>query len=93
MYIALYLVSNTVSLLLGVLGFAMFLRAILSFFPAAEEWRFTEYLYYLTEIAVSPVRAVLTKFSGIDGSPLDLSFIITYLLISFLQMSLPTVSL
>ena len=90
MQIGFYLLSSSVSVLLSLLTFAMFIRVILSFIPAAEEWRFTDAVYYISELAVAPVRAVIGRFSWVQALPIDISFLVTYILIAVLQTVLPT---
>ena len=62
MEIALYFLTASVSALLGFLSFCMLLRMILSFIPDSEEWRFSDFLFYVTEIAIAPVRALMEKY-------------------------------
>ena len=93
MEIALYLLTASVSALLGFLSFFMFLRAILSFIPGSEEWRVSDFLFYVTEIAVAPVRLLMEKLRWGEGLPFDMSFTVTYLLILLLQATLPVYSL
>ena len=90
MEIALYLLTSSVSALLGFLSLFMFLRMILSFIPAAEEWRISDLLFYATELAVAPVRALMERFGWGEGLPIDLSFTVTYFLIFILQAVIPT---
>lgn len=83
--------AKTVSLLLSVLSYAMFGRAILSFFPSMDDSRVNAFLITLTEPVIIPVRALLYKFNVGQNSPIDLSFSLTYLLIVIVQMFLPIV--
>ena len=83
--------AKTVSLLLSVLSYAMFGRAILSFFPSMDGSRVSAFLIALTEPVIVPVRALLYKFNIGQNSPIDLSFSLTYLLIVIVQMFLPIV--
>jgi uncharacterized protein YggT (Ycf19 family) len=87
--IALYLLTASVSALLGFLSFFMFLRAILSFIPGSEEWRVSDFLFYVTELAVAPVRLLMEKMGWGEGLPFDMSFTVAYLLIFLLQATLP----
>ena len=83
--------AKTVSLLLSVLSYAMFGRAILSFFPSMDDSRVSAFLIALTEPVIIPVRALLYKFNVGQNSPIDISFSLTYLLIVIVQMFLPLV--
>ena len=93
MQLGFYLLSNAASMLLGILMLAMLIRAVLSFIPAAEDWRFTEAVYYVSELAVAPVRAVIMRFSWAEELPIDISFMIAYVLIVLLRAFLPVGSL
>lgn len=76
-------------MLLGILMLAMLIRAVLSFIPAAENWRFTEAVYYVSELAVAPVRTVIMRFSWAEELPIDISFMVAYFLIVLLRAFLP----
>ena len=93
MQLGFYLLSNATSMLLSVLMVAMLIRSLLSFIPAAEEWRFTEAVYYVSELAVAPVRSVIMRFSWAENLPIDISFIVAYVLIVLLRTVLPVGSL
>ena len=80
-------------MLLGILMLAMLIRAVLSFVPAAENWRFTEAVYYVSELAVAPVRTVIMRFSWAEELPIDISFMVAYFLIVLLREFLPVGSL
>lgn len=80
-----YLISGIASLLLTVLQLLMFARAILSWLPLDEESPVLFFLHASTEPFILPVRALLERFEFFTSSPLDLSFFITFMLISLLQ--------
>jgi len=84
----LYFLSATVHVLLGALELCMFARAILSWFPPEEESRLELFLFSVTEPLIVPVRAVLNRFESIAALPIDISFFVTMLLLSFLQILL-----
>ena len=85
------LVCVTASLLLWVIQMCMFIRAILSWFPTAEGGFFSRLTYAVTEPLIIPVRNLLSRISVFADSPLDLSFLFTFLLISILRIFLPVV--
>lgn len=66
---------------------AMFVRAILSWFPI-EDNKFTEFLYAVTEPVVYPVRLLFEKMNWFQNLPIDVSFFVAYLLLSFLGILL-----
>jgi len=75
-------------LLLGALLFAMLVRAVLSIFMMGEESKLSLLLYYFTEPFIVPVRKILEKFGWFQGTPLDVSFFLTTLLLGMLQVLL-----
>ena len=83
-----YLISGIASLLLTVLQLLMFARAILSWLPLDEESPLLFFLHAATEPFIMPVRALLERFEFFASSPLDISFFITFMLISILQTML-----
>ena len=83
------ILADTVNVLLFVIETAMMLRAILSFFPLDEENRFVLFLALVTEPVIAPVRALLSRFKFIAESPIDISFFVTFLLLSILRVILP----
>ena len=78
---ALHIVATVVVSLLSVIQLAMMIRAILSWFPMDEN-RFTNFLYGITEPVIYPVRALFVRMNWFQQSPLDMSFMITFLLLS-----------
>ena len=85
------ILSRTVLLALGAVQIAMFARMILSFFGLDEDGWLGAFLMLLTEPVILPVRVILSRFRALEGLPIDLSFLVTYLLITFLTYSLPII--
>ena len=85
MQAVLYIVSGVVSLFLTILQLLMFARAILSWLPLDEGNPILTFLHAVTEPFILPVRALLERIEFFASSPIDLSFFITFLLLSFLQ--------
>lgn len=83
-----YVVVTLVRTLLYALEIAMFLRALLSWFPIDEESRLMSFLYTITEPVIQPIRALLYRWNLFQNSPLDVSFFITYIIIALLSMLL-----
>ena len=77
-----------VSVFLGGMELLMFVRAILSWLPMDEESGFAAFVYHITEIVIYPVRCILERSETIAALPLDLSFFVTFMLLSFLQTAL-----
>lgn len=80
-----YVVIRLAITMIGVLQMAMFVRAILSWIPGADENKFGDFLYALTEPFITPVRAILDRIPLFQGFPLDMSFFFTFILLSILS--------
>lgn len=85
MTVALYLIRQTALTLIGVLEIAMFARAILSWFDQTGESRVSAFLFTVTEPIIFPIRALCEKMRWFEGVPIDIPFMITYLILILLQ--------
>ncbi|MBR2353297.1 MAG: YggT family protein [Clostridia bacterium] len=83
----LHLISTVAMLLLSAVQLAMLLRAILSWFPMDSN-RFTDFLFGITEPFIYPVRLLFEKLNWFQNLPIDISFLVTYLLLSLLTVFL-----
>ena len=83
----LHIVSTVVVLLLSAVQLCMLLRAILSWFMM-ESNRLTDFLYGVTEPFIYPVRLLFDRMGWFRNLPIDLSFMVTYLLLSLLMFFL-----
>lgn len=81
------ILANVAVLLLSGIQLAMLLRAILSWFPM-EPNKFTDFLFGITEPVIYPVRRLMEKMNWLQGLPIDMSFMITYLLLSVILLLL-----
>ena len=81
------LIKNITFLFLSAVQTAMFIRAILSWFMI-DGGRLINFLYAITEPFIAPVRAFLVKRNWLQGSPIDFSFMITFLLLSIISIFL-----
>ncbi len=80
-----YVVSSVASMLIGILLTLMFIRAIFSWFPMDEDSPFFNFLYGVTEPFIMPVRLILERFELFRSMPLDMSFLITAMILSILR--------
>ena len=85
MSVALYLIQQTAITLIGFLEIAMFARAILSWFDQTGESRISAFLFTITEPIIFPVRALCEKMHWFEGIPIDIPFMLTYLVLILLQ--------
>ena len=83
-----YVFANVAYLLIGAIQTLMFIRAILSWLPMLEENSITDFIYQVTEVVIYPVRCILERFPAVASMPLDLSFFVTFILLSVLQTAL-----
>jgi uncharacterized protein YggT (Ycf19 family) len=65
----------------------MLARAILSWFPIDNG--FVNFLHAITEPFVLPIRLLFERLNWFTGLPIDISFFVSYLLISALLIFLP----
>lgn len=91
MKLFLVLTVNFVDLFLTVLLFAMLARALMSFFMMGEESRLSMLLYYFTEPFILPVRKIFERLGLFQGTPMDVSFFFTTLLIGMVQVFLASI--
>ena len=85
-----YVVTKLVSVFLGAEQLLMMFRAVLSWLPVDEDSDISNFLFAMTEPVIYPVRMLLDRFEGLDEFPIDLSFIISIMLMSLVHMILPT---
>ena len=78
----------TLRLLITCIEFVMVLRALLSWFPIDEDSALLRFLYAVTEPVLFPVRALLARLGWFQDFPLDVSFFLTFILLSVLRMLL-----
>ena len=62
----------------------MFVRAILSWF-VRDNNPISSFLYSITEPVIWPVRKLLEKSNLTSGLPIDISFLVTYLILTVLK--------
>lgn len=91
MKLFLVLTVNFVDLILTAVLFAMLIRAVLSIFMMGEESKFAMILYFFTEPFIMPVRMILQKLNLFQGSPLDVSFFLTSILLAMTQTLLGSI--
>ncbi len=85
--ILLSILGRTLFLLCEAVQLLMLVRAVMSWFPPSDGrgGPIRAFVYSLTEIFVMPVRALLDRFEWARRSPIDISFLLTFLLLSFLS--------
>ena len=80
---ALYVMRTVAFYFLMALLAAMFVRAICSWLPFGENV-IENIAYAVTEPFIIPVRFLLERIEWVKNAPLDVSFFVTFLIISLL---------
>ena len=83
-----YVAIRSVDVFISALMILIFLRVIIGFF-SEESSPLLIFCSVVTEPVVYPVRALLSKIPGIEDSPIDFSFMATYLILILVQSALP----
>lgn len=85
-----FFVSQTVNAFLSIFMLLLLARAIVGFFAGEDgESGLLLFLFAVTEPVVSPVRRMLARIPLLEESPIDFSFMATYLIIMIVQTALP----
>ncbi len=80
-----YLVINTVDIFISAILFLMFIRAIMSWLPIDDDSKILWFVNAVTEPVIYPVRAVLSNFKALEEFPIDISFLVSFILLSIIQ--------
>lgn len=84
--------KSTVELFLSALTLLMLARVILGLFLMEGESRIMLFLISMTEPVILPVRALCSRFGWFESIPIDIPFMITFILLSFLELTLSAFS-
>ena len=85
MDLAFELLKQTLLVLMDVLSLAFLLCSILSWIDPMRQWRISAFLVMLTEPLILPIRKLCYKYHWFEGTPLDMPFMIAFLLLLVLQ--------
>ena len=89
MRIVFFVAFRILNIAIEAITLLMFARAVLSFFPAIDRSsKIMSFIYGVTEAVISPVRKLLERFDFVKRFPLDISFLVTYLILHLLQIAL-----
>ncbi len=77
--------------MLSVVIYAMMGRAIMPLFVDVEDNRIYLFLTAITEPFILPVRYLLAKFNIGQNTPIDMSFMFTYIILIMLDAFLPII--
>ena len=80
-----YFFRNLLLTMLYVLDIAMLIRAVFSWIDPEQGSRFSAFLYTVTEPIIMPFRKLCYKMNWFQGTPLDVPFLMTILVMWLLQ--------
>ncbi len=80
-----YVFTSLVYYFLQALQFCMLIRAVLSWFPIDDNNKFLIFVESVTEPIIYPIRALLERFDFFATFPIDLSFLIAFILLSVIS--------
>lgn len=83
-----YIIVSIVQILISALEIAMLLRAVLSWFIMDDNHPLMNFLRMVTEPVILPIRLLFDKMGWFTDSPLDIPFMVTYLILMILSMIL-----
>ena len=85
MELALAFFQNLLFTFLSVLELAMLVRMVFSWLDPDMSWKLSSFLYLVTEPFIQPIRILCYKNNWFQQVPLDIPFLITFLLLSVLE--------
>lgn len=68
----------------------MLARAIMSWFMQGRDSKIFEFLYLVTEPIIVPFRRLLERFDALRGFPLDIAFLLAFLVLEVILTFLYT---
>lgn len=83
-----YILTSTVRFLIAAIQFLMMVRAVMSWLPLDDDNPILSFLYAVTEPVIMPVRYVVEYFGWFEGFPIDMSFLLTFILLSVIELFL-----
>lgn len=85
MELVLFFFQNLLLTFLSVLELAMLARMIVSWLDPEMSWKFSAFLYMVTEPFIQPIRLLCYKNNWFQQVPLDIPYLITFLLLTVLE--------
>ena len=75
------LLRGTVQALLAVVQLCFLVRAVLSWLPIGDDNPILRFVLMVTEPIIMPIRALFEKLGWFQNMPIDISFLVAYLLL------------
>ena len=82
------LVVGTASALVTVIELCFLVRAVLSWLPISEDNVILKFVLMVTEPIIMPIRALFERLGWFQNMPIDISFLVAYLLLIALSGAL-----
>ncbi|MBE6987724.1 MAG: YggT family protein [Ruminococcaceae bacterium] len=82
------LALNTASSMLAIFEYLLMFRAIMSWFPQIQGSRLYDFICGITEPLLMPFRKLLQNVDALRGFPIDISFMLAFMTIIFLEILL-----
>jgi len=81
-----YTILNVLLNFLRVVEILIIVRCVLSFITSLHGNQFVKYIYWITEPVLYPARYILKKLMPDGVSPIDISVLVTFLLLILLRL-------
>lgn len=75
------LVVGTASALVTVIELCFLVRAVLSWLPIGDDNPILKFVFMVTEPIIMPIRALFERLGWFQNMPIDISFLVAYLLL------------
>lgn len=79
------IMARVLLIVLSLFETCLIVRAILSWIPPARQSRIFDFLVRITEPIIHPVRKLLMRMEWVRRCPIDLSFLLVFILITVLE--------
>ena len=84
---AIYILVQFLTYAIDVITWAMCIRAVISWFYDGDGW-FVRMLFFITEPIIMPMRLLLARMNWLQQTPLDFSYILTYVALFLIKVML-----
>ena len=88
MEVFIFVIKRIIYIFFDVLEIALLARAIFSWIDPRREGKISQILETVTEPFLYPVRALCEKFHWFENTPIDVPFLLGWILISVIRMLL-----
>ncbi len=82
-----YVIRTAASVFLDALLVCMMIRAVMSWLGLDDGNGFARVIYAITDTLTLPVRTLFDRFGWFEGSPVDVPFIVTVVILALLSFA------